>query len=303
MNKADEATEKKLRSIEKKIRKYYKRAFRAIGKDWGNYLIKISKEIDDLQKEYEKAKESGIKEDIKKTGKKLGQIKREKTLMNKRYRDLTEETARAISNSNKIALSYINDELPEIYAINYNSFKEQTEYIKGYSFSLVDAATVKNLSMNDDTLLPYKKIDEKKDVRWNTKKMNAEILEAILSGESINKTAKRLQKVFDMNEESAIRNARTATTSAENKGRFDSYHNALEDGMIIKKEWLSSNGIRTRHSHRNAPEGVGGEVVEIDEPFSNGLMYPGDPNGDPSEVYGCRCTMRAKIIGFKKVRK
>ena len=29
-------------------------------------------------------------------------------------------------------------------------------------------------------------------------------------------------------------------------------------------------------------------------------MYPGDPSGEPEEVYNCRCSIRTHIIGFKK---
>ena len=33
------------------------------------------------------------------------------------------------------------------------------------------------------------------------------------------------------------------------------------------------------------------EIRNIDEPFSNGLMFPCDPNGSASEVCNCRCAL------------
>ena len=103
----------------------------------------------------------------------------------------------------------------------------------------------------------------------------------------MDKIAGRLSKVTDMNETAAIRNARTMVTGAENKGRQDSYARASADGIILDKEWIETNDKRTRHTHRHKPVGVGGEIVGQDEAFSNGLMYPGDPNGRPEEVYNC----------------
>ena len=37
-------------------------------------------------------------------------------------------------------------------------------------------------------------------------------------------------------------------------------------------------------------------MVDVEEKFSNGLMYPGDPNGMAKEVVNCRCALlqRAK---------
>ena len=55
----------------------------------------------------------------------------------------------------------------------------------------------------------------------------------------------------------------------------------------IVKQWDATLDKRTRDSHAQ----VDGEIRELDEKFSNGLMYPGDPNGRPEEVINCRCAL------------
>lgn len=51
------------------------------------------------------------------------------------------------------------------------------------------------------------------------------------------------------------------------------------------KQWDATLDGNTRDSHRR----VDGEIRELDEKFSNGLMRPGDPDGGASEVINCRC--------------
>lgn len=292
------ATDKKLEEMEKRLSAIYSRAEKEIGKRWKEYLIESQSEIDELQKAYELAKESGDAKEIRKAGKKLASAKRERTLMDKRFKDLTETTAAQLANVNKTALAYVNGQLPEVYSINYNALEQSVDGVGGYSFALIDADTVKNLATTDKSLLPYKQLDEKADIRWNVKKMNAEVLQGILQGEPMDKIAGRLSKVTDMNATAAIRNARTMVTGAENKGRQDSYARATADGIILAKEWISTNDNRTRHSHAV----LDGAIIDQDKKFDNGLMYPGDPNGRPEEVYNCRCTVAAIVKGFRRVR-
>jgi hypothetical protein len=176
--------------------------------------------------------------------------------------------------------------------------------VGGYSFTLVDADTVRNLAVTDTSLLPYKEIDPAKDIPWNMKKINAETLQGILQGESMDKIAKRLRNVQEMNKTQAIRSARTIVTGAENKGRQDSYARAEADGIILQKEWLSSDQPgRTRDWHM--PSAFTSLIVDQDKPFENGLgkiMFPGDPSAHGANVWNCRCSMSAVVKGFKKVQ-
>ena len=291
-------TDQKLEEMEKRLSAIYSRAEKEIGERWKEYLAESQAEIDELQKAYYLAKEGGDQKEIRKAGRKLSKAKRDRTLMNNRFKDLTERTAAELANVNKTALAYINGQLPEVYSINYNVLAPTVDGVGGYSFALVDADTVRNLATTDKSLLPYKQLDEKKDIRWNVKKMNAEVLQGIVQGEPMDRIASRLSKVIGMDETAAIRNARTMVTGAENKGRQDSYARAEADGIILQKEWLATNDSRTRHSHAV----LDGAIVDQDKKFDNGLMYPGDPSGRPEEVYNCRCTLVAKVNGFKKVQ-
>ena len=291
-------TDLKLEEMEKRLSAIYSRAEKEIGERWKEYLVEAQAEIDELQKAYELAKKGGDKNEIRKAGIKLSKAKRNRTLMNNRFEDLTERTAAELANVNKTALAYINGQLPEVYSINYNVLAQTVDGVGGYSFALVDADTVKNLATTDKSLLPYKQLDEKADIRWNVKKMNAEVLQGILQGEPMDKIASRLSKVTDMNATAAIRNARTMVTGAENKGRQDSYARATADGIILQKEWISTNDSRTRHSHA----ALDGATVDQDKKFGNGLMYPGDPSGRPEETWNCRCTVAAVVKGFKKAQ-
>ena len=296
---AHRLTDEKLEEMEKRLSAIYSRAEKEIGERWKEYLVESQAEIDELQKAYELAEKGGDAKEIRKAGKKLASAKRERTLMDKRFKDLTEATAAQLANVNKTALAYVNGQLPEVYSINYNALSQSVDGVGGYTFALVDADTVKNLATTDKSLLPFKELDEKKDIRWNVKKMNAEVLQGILQGEPMDKIASRLSKVTGMNETAAIRNARTMVTGAENKGRQDSYARATDDGIILAKEWISTNDSRTRHSHAV----LDGAIVDQDKKFDNGLMFPGDPNGRPAETWNCRCTVSAVVKGVKKVRK
>ena len=177
--------------------------------------------------------------------------------------------------------------------------KSRKRYIKEHggnpsTFNLVDEATVKRLARDGKVKVPSKSINIPRDKRWNEKQMGSKILQGIENGDSIPKIAKSLTEVIWNNYNSAVRNARTMTTSAENNGRLDSYRELADQGVVQKKVWIATPDERTREEHLF----LDGEEQDIDEPFSNGLMFPGDGDGPPEEVWNCRCTMRDHIVGF-----
>lgn len=287
---AHRLTDEKLEEMEKRLSAIYSRAEKEIQKTADEYFSKFAAQDEKKRKLLEQGKI---------TEEEYTKWRKGKVMYGKRFAEMKEQCAKQLLNVNQTALAYVNGELPEVYAINYNALESAVDGVGGYSFTLVDADTVRNLAVTDASLLPYKKIDPKKDIPWNMKKINAETLQGILQGESMDKIAKRMMNVQEMNKTQAIRSARTIVTGAENKGRQDSYARAEADGIILERTWIATNDSRTRHSHAV----LDGETKPIDTPFSNGLMYPGDPNGRPEETWNCRCSVAAVIKGFKKVKK
>ena len=301
VDKAHLATDELLDKMERRLRAIYTRASREIGEAWKAYLKEAGTEIADLQRQYQEAKAANDTDLTRQLGKSLQKAKRERTLMDKRYRELTRQTAEQLAHVNETATAYINNNLPEVYAMNYNATGEAFNGIGGYSFTLTDADTVRNLVESDRSFLPMRDLDFSRDVAWNMEKMNAEVLQGILQGEPIDKIADRLAQVIGMNLRSAISAARTMVTSAENKGRQDGFERAAAMGIILEREWIATSDGRTRDWHRE----LDGVTVGVDEPFENAIgkiMYPGDPSANGANVWNCRCTIAAKVLGFKSVR-
>lgn len=289
---AHRLTDLKLEEMEKRLSAIYSRAEKEIQQTADEYFARFAKQDEAKRKLLEQGKITE-EEYIK--------WRKGKLMYGNRFTEMKEQCAKQLLNVNQTALAYVNGQLPEVYALNYNALESAVDGVGGYSFTLVDADTVRNLAVTDASLLPYKEIDPAKDIPWNMKKINAETLQGILQGESMDKIAKRMMNVQEMNKTQAIRSARTIVTGAENKGRQDSYKRAEEDGIIMKREWIATNDSRTRHWHAE----LDGVEVDIDEPWVNEfgeIMFPGDPSADPANTYNCRCSMAAKVIGFKKVR-
>jgi hypothetical protein len=206
------------------------------------------------------------------------------------------ETTTRLCNTNKIATAYMNGEMPKIYRVNYDQI-DPMAVIPGIRYDMVSEETVAHL-IKDGTI-PQREIDEKKDKTWNTKQIGSMVLQGIIQGESIKDIAKRLMPIVDKNEASAVRNARTMTTCAENRGRLDRYADYESKGLVMAKVWIATGDNRTRDWHLS----MDGQEVSKDEEFTDGqgnkLMYPGDPDAEPQTTWNCRCSMRSHILGVR----
>lgn len=118
--------------------------------------------------------------------------------------------------------------------------------------------------------------------------LRGELRTAMSTGEGIKEAEKRIERVFSMARGYRTeRIARTEIISAHNNGAMQAYK---QSEVVEEKEWISSRDANVRDSHQ-----IDGEKVPIDQPFSNGLMYPGDPAGAAGDVINCRCTFSGVI--------
>lgn len=290
-----ERTDALLDALERRISKEYSQAAKEIDGKVKDYLdrfqIKDSTKRDQVRrgvitrKEYEQWR--------------IGQI-----MTGTRWEALRDEVAHDFHRTNLLAREMTQDGMLDIYAINHNygTYLAELGAQVDTSYTLYNRDTVKRILTKNPDLLPppgkrvSRRINTGLDVRWNRQQVQSVMLQGILQGKSIPDIATHLaQTVGDRDRKAALRNARTMTTGAENAGRMDSFRRAEQMGIKQKKVWIATLDKRTRESHRE----LDGEERELDEPFSNGLMYPGDPTGDAEEVYNCRCTMIQQFEGYE----
>ena len=114
-----------------------------------------------------------------------------------------------------------------------------------------------------------------------------EISRGIAQSLSYQEMARNLKNITSVDYNKSLRIAKTEGHRIQNESAYNVQKKALQRGANIVKQWDSTLDKRTRDSHIK----VDGEIRELDKPFSNGLMYPGDPNGGASEVVNCRCAL------------
>lgn len=122
------------------------------------------------------------------------------------------------------------------------------------------------------------------------KTITQEISRGIASGLPYRDIARNINNVSGSGLSNAKRIARTEGHRIQQTSSRDAQYAAKKKGASVLKQWDASLDGRTRDSHAR----VDGEIRELDEKFSNGLMFPGDPSGGAAEVINCRCTSNTR---------
>lgn len=120
--------------------------------------------------------------------------------------------------------------------------------------------------------------------------IQAQVEQGIVDGIGEAELAKRIDKAIKEQGGtlSRFRSRMIARTEAHAAANAATQAAAKETGLPLKKEWVASDGERTRAAHAAAD----GQTVLLDDYFivdGERLINPGDPNGSPSNVINCRC--------------
>jgi hypothetical protein len=121
----------------------------------------------------------------------------------------------------------------------------------------------------------------------NTKEWIGKVLErATVEGWGVEETVNEiLTKAKDINRKRARVITRTESVRAMNVGTLIG---AEKSSLILDKAWIDAKDNRERPSHLRCGRQ---KPIDQNEPFQNGLMFPGDPNGPAKEVVNCRCSV------------
>jgi len=125
------------------------------------------------------------------------------------------------------------------------------------------------------------------EVNETTKEsLKATLSQGIEEGETLEELKKRVEHTFDVRKGAGARAvAATETSASINGGWLEAFK---QSKVIEKKEWYHAGAsINDRPEH----VAMNGEVVNLDNKFSNGLMFPCDPSASPDETVNCKCIM------------
>ena len=213
----------------------------------------------------------------------------------KQWQARRDEIDNILLNADRAAQNIVNEGKLGVFAANanYMGYALERDSNIDTGFVLYSEGTVARLIEDDPQILPKPAPGVQKDLAfpYYNKLMSSAITQGIVQGETISEIAGRVARTTgESSYKSAMRNARTAYTGAQNAGRIEGLHQAQRLGIKVKKKWLAILDSRTRDTHRD----LDGQIQEVDDPFKSDLgeiMFPGDPTAKPALTYNCRCTL------------
>lgn len=274
---AHENTEIVLETLQKDIERIYLDAEKT--------AIKIIQKFTDSKKGYDvKLSESYSAGEI---SAREYRSRRRRNFFSGGWEDVIGSVARLYTDCRATASEIISGYIPGIFAEN----AAQTEYcISVLSGIDLNGGVYEEKDAKENKLFHLPSVERQKDLRWNKKRIEAEISFMLVRNRAFSELHLALRDVTNSAISSVMGTARAFITGAENGGRQYVLDIAASTGIALSKTWRATFDHRVRYSHKHAE----GQTVPIDSPFTVSgeyLMYPGDPSGSAKNTKNCRCRM------------
>ena len=275
MDRGHEYTDKQIELLEQKLARHYKSVSDKAKRKLLRYLKEHQERYEELWRQLDEGEITEAQfEYLIESDNEL------ETLQGELVNDYVEGDAKA--------MAIVGAALGAIYAFNHNDQGERMATKTGIKIPKIRKR-----------MLPPPNPDKMKDRIWHRIKIRIVVNRGVKKGRTTTEVADELNRVTNMDLNAAYRAARTACTNAENQGKLNAMF-VLRDkyGVDVKKQWYATLDNRTRTQHRE----MHGEIQELEMPFTNGLLYPADPDGAPSEVWNCRCTLIDVMNGMDDIK-
>lgn len=173
------------------------------------------------------------------------------------------------------------DQNQELIKISNPLFTEASKSGAQFADSLLDGAIDFNLLNPNLTSVVHSRFLSLPEINDTIREeLQAQLMEGATAGETTEQIAERIRSVYNFASNRSKIIARTEITGAMNGGTMV----AFKQAGVTKKQWTTSHDDIVRESH----QAIDGEIVGIDQVFSNGVDYPAG-NGPAGEVINCRC--------------
>lgn len=126
-----------------------------------------------------------------------------------------------------------------------------------------------------------------KNITVLKKQIAEEITRGISTGAMYGEITRNLKDYARISKNRAATIVRTEGHRIQIAAQKNTMQKASDAGADIVKIWNATLDGKTRPSHAR----VDGEIRELDEKFSNGMLEPADKAGGASEVINCRCRL------------
>lgn len=274
--------------IEKALNKRLLGAEKAIGKKYAVMLNEIRQQLAGIYERFEVGGQLTYAE-MAKYSRLQSFYKWIDTLLGTHYKSLTD---------------VIYDVLGESYLYGYymTAWAVEVETLSRLAYSTVAAPVIKAMIENPiaGLTLPSRLAKQRSAVVWS---IQQEITQGLVEGETYSTMAKRVKKSLEIDAAKSMRIVRTEAHRASETGKLNSAEHANKNGVIMVKEWNSSQDERVRQTTKADHTKLDGKKIPVDQSFKQGDgegKGPGQMNSKYHDI-NCRCFLSYSVEQIEKV--